>query len=454
MLNVATALRPADRRQAQRLMIAEGMVWTVMYTCIFSVPLTGWALALGASAWQIGLLTTIPALMRLVQVVAPRWMPPGMGRKRLALAGLVGARVFTLPIMLLPLGAWLWPSANMVLFWILLLLVTAYNALDALGTIAWQSWATEVVPLSERGRYWARRGALVGLVSLAASPVVGWVLDQGRALTVGTVWAGKPHPLVFLAIFALGVGAAAITGVLLARTPHPALTHRAPPGEGLLRPVRRALADPMLRRYIMARTTWSFGLWLALPFVNVYWLQNLQLDFTTVTLLLAGQTLINLVSLSAWGRAVDRWGCRPVVVVSTAARALSMGLLALVVPGAPWLWPLLLLQIALAGLGDAGISLSVTNLLMKLAPRADPAYFAAFNTVTGLAAALGPLAGSAVLALMGSSWVQVGELTYSPLQVFFLLATVFGVLSLGLLRGFAEPQDAEVSAPVAEPIPA
>ena len=454
MLNATPTLRPAERRQAQRLMIAEGMIWTVMYTCILSVPLTGWALALGASAWQIGLLTTIPALVRLVQVAAPRWMPPGEGRKRLALTGLVGARLFHVPLTLLPLLAWLWPGANPLLFWVLLLLVTVYNALDAIGTIGWQSWATDVVPPAERGRYWARRGAMVGLVSLIASPIVGWILDQGRALTPGTAWAGQPHPLVFLGVFAVGTGAAAITAWLLARTPHAPLTHRPPPGEGLLRPVRRALADPLLRRYITARTTWSFGIWMALPFVNVYLLQNLHLDFTTVTLLLAGQTLLNLSTLTAWGRAVDRWGCRPVVVIGTAARAISMGLLALATPDAPWLWPLLLAQIALAGVGDAGISLAVPNLLMKLAPRSDPAYFAAFNTITGLTAALGPLVASAVLAVVGSGALHVGGLAVSPLQIFFALTTVFGFVSLVVLRGFAEPRDEAAPAPATEPVPA
>jgi MFS family permease len=216
------------------------------------------------------------------------------------------------------------------------------------------------------------------------------------------------------------------------------------------------MSDPTLRRYITARTTWSFGLWLALPFVNVYWLKTLGLDFTVVTLLTAGQTLLNLASLTLWGRAVDRWGCRPAVIVSTALRATSLGLLALIIPNAPWMWPLLIVQVVMAGLGDAGLALSVSNLLMKLTPRADPAYFAAFNTMTGLTAALGPLLASALLAWIGSQTLHLGPLAVGPLQVFFVAAALIGWGSLLLLRGFAEPREVETPEPTSasEPLPA
>lgn len=435
-------------------MVAEGMVWTVMYVCILGVPLTGWALALGATAWQIGLLTTIPALMRLAQIVAPRLMRPGTGRKRMALLGLVGARVFNLPLMLLPLVAWVAPDLNPALFWVLLGIVTVYNALDAIGVIGWMSWATDVVPLAERGRYWARRGVLTGVVNLLVAPIVGGVLDLGRGWDAGPAWAGQPHPLVFALVFAVGTVAGGITAWLLKNTPHAPAAVAPTPGEGLLRPIRRAMSDPILRRYITARTTWSFGLWLALPFVNVYWLKTLGLDFTVVTLLTAGQTLLNLASLTLWGRAVDRWGCRPAVIASTALRATSLGVLALAAPGTPGLGPLLIAQVILAGVGDAGLLLSVSNLLMKLTPRADPAYFAAFNTITGLTAALGPLLASALLAWIGSGLIRLGSLTFSPLQFFFAAAAVIGWGSLLLLRGFAEPQEAETPAPASDPIPA
>jgi MFS family permease len=435
-------------------MIAEGMVWTVMYVCILGVPLTGWALALGATAWQIGLLTTIPALMRLAQIVAPRLMRPGAGRKRMALLGLVGARVFNLPIMLLPLVAWFAPDLNPLLFWVLLGIVTVYNALDAIGVIGWMSWATDVVPLAERGRYWARRGVLTGVVNLLVAPIVGGVLDIGRGWDAGPAWAGQPHPLIFALVFAVGTGAGGITAWLLKNTPHAPAAVAPTPGEGLLRPIRRAMSDPTLRRYITARTTWSFGFWLAMPFVNVYLLKTLGLDFTVVTLLTAGQTLLNLASLTLWGRAVDRWGCRPAVIVSTALRATSLGLLALILPASPGMWPLLIGQVVLAGLGDAGLALSVSNLLMKLTPRADPAYFAAFNTMTGLTAALGPLLASALLAWIGSATLQLGAFAVGPLQVFFAAAALIGWGSLLLLRGFAEPQEAEMLIPAPEPIPA
>ena len=422
-------LRPAERRRAQWLMIVEGMTWMVMFTTVFGVALTGWALALGATAWQIGLLTTVPALVRLVQIGAPRLMRPGAGRKRLAWGGLIGARVLNVPIMLLPLAAWAWPGAHPALFWLLLALVTVYNALDALGAVAWLSWATDVVPVGERGRYWAQRGMLTGAVGLVVAPAVGWVLDAGRGLAVGTTWAGQPHPFAFLIVFAVGTGAGAVTAWQMARTPHAPMA--APPsGAGLLGPLRRAFADALLRRYIAARTVWAFGAWLALPFTTVYLLQTVGLDFTTVTLLTAGGSLLSLLSLAVWGRAVDRWGCRPVVVVGTVLRAGGMAVLAFATPDAPWLWTVLLVYFAATGMGDAALQLSVGNLLMKLAPRADPAYFAAFNTTTGLAQALGPLLGSVLLALAGGGLVQVAGWTVHPLQIFFLVPAVGGTISL------------------------
>jgi hypothetical protein len=124
-----------------------------------------------------------------------------------------------------------------------------------------------------------------------------------------------------------------------------------------------------------------------------------------------------------------------------------MLLLALVGPGAPWGEALLMLYVVTAGLGDAGLQLAVGNLLMKLAPRADPAYFAAFNTVTGLMGALAPLSASVLLALLGGSTLRLAGVPISPLQVFFALAMLGAIGSLGLLLGFREPADAAEPAP-------
>jgi hypothetical protein len=100
------------------------------------------------------------------------------------------------------------------------------------------------------------------------------------------------------------------------------------------------------------------------------------------------------------------------------------------------------------------VFLSLSKLLLTLTPRADAAYFAAFNTVTGLTAALGPLLASALLAAIGSGLIRIGGLVVSPLQIFFLAAALIGWGSLWLLRGFAEPQEADASVPAPEPLPA
>ena len=128
-------------------------------------------------------------------------MRPGAGRKRMALLGLVGRAGVQPADHVAAAGRLVRARAQSVLFWVLLGLVTVYNALDAMGSSAGS--------LGHRRGAADRTRALLGAARgdgrpgrLLVAPLVGWVLDRGGAGTRGTAWAGQPHPLVFALVFA------------------------------------------------------------------------------------------------------------------------------------------------------------------------------------------------------------------------------------------------------------
>lgn len=421
--------RPAAIRCSLCASTAEGIFAEVVAACAGGAVLTGWALYLRAGPLVLGVLGALPLLAQLVHLPAA-WITASLGRRRVAIGAVAAAREAYLPLVALPFL----PIGDGAKLSVLLAVAGASSLLGAIANNAWFSWMGDLVPGAIRGRYFGRRTAICAMGGAAASLAAGTLLDrsklQGRAGAA----------LAALALVACLSGA--ITAWLMAHQVDLGRERGAalkPDWARALQPFR----DPKLRPLLVYQVAWNAAVGLAAAFFNVHMLDNLRMGFALVSLQLAGTAGARVLSVPLWGRALDRVGARPVLILCS----FGIGFVPLVylLPTPQNLWPLALDSL-MSGALWSGHSLASFALPMSLgAPRDRPFTFAAVSAAGGIAFALSSALAGAVAQQIPRDLLVLGRPMFG-LQVLFVLSSVARLCAASLALRIAEHQARPVDA--------
>jgi MFS family permease len=399
---------PTSRlRRSLRAATAEGFGAELVSACAGPTILAGWALHLGASPLEVGALGAVPQLAQLVQLPAA-WVTATLGRRRVAIATVALSRQALLPLALAPLLGLSAAGGRA-----LLLGVAALSAvLGVLGNNAWTAWMGELVPEGLRGRYFGRRTALCTLGGTIAGVAVARFLDafttRGRADLALSVLAA-------LACL-LGVAATACMArqhdVASPGAPRPA----PPPLAAALRPLR----DPDARAFVRFQVAWNAAVGVGGSFFTFHLLHNLRASFTLVAVYTAAGAAVRMLAAPLWGKALDRFGARPVLAACSFAAA-AMPLIWLTT-SPTFLWPIAL-DALVGGVAWSGHGLATFSLPLSLAPRRErPFYLATFAMAGGAAYAAATWVGGGLSAVLPHAVATLGVAGGHGLELLFALS--------------------------------
>ncbi len=332
--------------------------------------LSAYALFLNATAAQVGMLATLPALLgSFAQLLAAWWAERRGERLPLIVAGLAAQALLWVPVILLPL---LWPGHAMP---ILLVALTLYYGANHFANPLWHSLMGDLVPEDMRGRYFAERSRLMNLANFVALVCAGLVLRFAK--DHGHTGAG------FAAIFLVAMLARVLSVHKIRVVREQAL----PKGHLSLKP--RALwaevRGTQFSRFAIFTAVMSFSAGIAGPFYAVYMLRNLHFSYLEFMATQAVVVMSQVGTLALWGRLGDRLGNRFVLAVTGS-----------LIPVAPVLWlttthfgAILLIQL-LNGFAWAGFNLSAGNFVYDSVPRERRSlYNALHNVLTAFALVAG-----------------------------------------------------------------
>lgn len=376
-----------------------GSVWQMVIT---GGPITLFAQKLGASNWQFGLLTAIPFVASLMSIPGSLLIELTGLRKPLFLAAFYTQRSMGFVIALAPLwvltrNGWAAAGQSLTLF---LWLMFAMYAVGSLGAPAWTCWMADVVPSRLNGKYFSRRRQWGNLSAVPAAVFVGWFLDHSRS----------PDPMVTLrwcAILFLCCAVCGLTDIHLFQYV-PAVSRPPRDRAKLLESFKAPLADRAFLRVSGYVGVLTFAVNLLGQFATLYLLQQAGATNMAVQMIVVvSPMLAQLLVLGVWGRAADRMGKRPLLVLA------SIGLIPValawcfVSPDRLWLG--YLLSAAGAALW-AGVEVVNMNLVLEASAgsrgRCTPggSAYAAVNTViVNVAGCLGGLT-AGVLAQVLANW--------------------------------------------------
>lgn len=429
----------AELAAGQRTLVKD-LAWASI-TGAFSggVILVAFALALGASPLQIGLLAAIPFIAQAAQLPATLLIERTRQRRRIALLSLNAARALILSVALIPFlpgtGSGL---ATLIVAQVLI------AVLHAVAACAVNSWLHQLIPPAELGGFFARRlfwGTLMACVAtLAAGYVVELRLGDSRLTAYGLA-------------FALAALAGFVSSHYLAQAPEP-MMRDAGPVVPLLQRLSAPFHDRNFRRLLIFLGAWTIAANLAGPFLTVYLIEQRGYAVTTVTTLWVTSQLANALTLYAWGRLSDRLSNKAILAVVLPLNFLCLFGLVFVnsLPSPNTRLAFLYLIHILLGIAGGGIGLATGNLGLKLAPQGQgTVYLAAIGLVSAFAGGIAPiLAGALAQSFKASAlsmlirWSSPGDsgemvvISLSHWEFLFALSALGGLYVMHALSLVAE----------------
>jgi len=377
------------------------------------VPL--FAVAAGASALHVSLLTAIPNLLANALQIPFGRMAERKGRnKPLWLLGNSVVRWVWLPMALLP---WLIHDRQQLI--LALLLLTGLRGIGmAVAIPAWTALMADLTHRSWRGSYFGLRNLLANGVALAASVVAGFLIEamgypEGYALAFGAAWlVGLASLVAILPIHEprhRSAGASAgrpRTGAVpegTAPTPEqPARRTRFGSDWLVGGPAQWRREAPGFYEYAVSAFLWTAAVNLPAALFAVHFTEVLHGTPELWGIANGATFLTTILGQRQWGRLCDRVGQRPVMIWSGIGAAL-LPLWWAVIPSPAWVVAINLV----GGIAWAGYNLAAFNLVLEVTPDSRrPSYVAVFNLGVGIAASAAPILGGLMAEWMGTGPVM------------------------------------------------
>ena len=408
----------------------DGIFAHVFATLTGGVFLTGFALHLGMSDLEIGLLASLPFLVTVFQLPASYLIQRNGGRKGIAFGASFLARITWVPILLAALFPWSSFSNKPLL--ILVLIFLSYG-FASIGYVTWLSWMSDLIPLEMRGRFFGTRNMLCSASGMIIMVIFGKLMDGLHGRSLGAM----PIGLTLTFVSALVAGMMSL--FFLKRVSEPVRSEVAmPPVSGYGGSLGLPFREPNFRIYLLFALLWSFSVYFASPFFTLYFLRELKFSYGFVALLGMLSAFADLVGMHIWGRISDRVKNKAVIQFA--------GWIAIFLPMAwttvrpdSFVMPVIL-HIVGGGFW-AGITLCLTNLLLGISPKENRAFFLSmYHIMGGLGAAAGSITAGFFLNAMGDLSLRFFSRPVVPLQIIFVASTLFRILSFQIFRRIQEPE--------------
>lgn len=276
-----------------------------------------------------------------------------------------------------------------------------------------EDWLATTIPSGLRGRYIGRRIRLSSLAIIAATLVVGYVVNIiGTENSVG---------LAILMIVGAGFGVAA--ALTLTRATMPVSNQSA---QFDISSMREVLGTKPFMRLLMALVLFNLPFFLGVAYYHVFNLEVLKMSPWLISCMGVGYLLVKLFATPWFGKMCDRTGARKMLWATGPIYVVFFLCFSLAEPGR--MWPMALAW-AFVALADGIYVVAITAVLYGSIPEQGlrPAYFALYNLVI-----LGSFAIGGVLAVPLLPLLQQIDWSWSVfnLRGYHLFYAIMGVLMI------------------------
>ncbi len=421
-----------------------GVVWLA---CVSGSHMKVFARMLGFNDFAFGLMAAVPFLATFAQLLASVLIErTGLLKFQFlqcaTIHRLCWLGVAAIPLVL-PLPS---PWATITFLFVLV----ASSVMNALAAPAWMTWMGRLIPRRVRGRYFANRARLGMIVQAAVVIAVGLIMDSVYDPALGDDAMAQPTVLRTTCMFFAVAAVFGVTDILLFRKVPEVLPVRpAPPaalklGDFLVAPLR----DRGFRSYVLYGGTMAFSLTVSGWYFWLNAMENLGFgNLATNVLFLVIGPLAGILSARFWGKAVDRWGRRPILILATIGAVVSVlpwfFLTERTLGGAAGTYVGAALTCLAGGAAWTGINLAETGVILGFADgNGQSRYVAASAALISIGGFLGGIVGGAVtqaLRAFQAQPVRLGPLVWNNWHAAFAVSALARALAVLWLVRMPEP---------------
>lgn len=353
------------------------------------------AIRLGANNFEVGLLSSLPALLAmLVSVPAGAFFQTKSNRKVWVFGSLAIHRSGFLLVALAPFLTFLGVNPGLLVVCILIIIGIPAHFFN----VGWIPMLAEVVPEDRRAAVFSARN----IVSGATTSLFNFLF--GQWLT----YMAFPGNYQIMYVFAWAMAMLSQFNLAKVKVPLSISTPRSTEKQSLRQRWNGFIGDlkaqPGFTRITLNTLLHAFGLWMAGPLYILYYVRNLHASDAWIGLLGTVTSLAAIAGYAIWRNIIHRWK-EPAVLKKAIFTA---GIYPILAGSFPALTPILFAA-GLNGLLTPGLGLSHFNTLLKVIPEASrPKYTALYVTITNLGATLCPLLGVAIASQIGLAPTLIG----------------------------------------------
>ena len=430
-----------------RWITRDGVASQAMVTFTSGAFLIAFALKLGASNFQIGLLAAIGPLSQLVQLPGIFLVERLRNRRFICVVAASISRLCWLFVALVPFVF----AHNLGLFLVLWAIVLS-SVFGAVSGCSWNSWMRDLVPQDILGTFFSRRMRIAIAVGIVLSLMAAAHLDVWKKFFPEQELGG--YSILFFCGFIAGM----IGIYFMYNIPEPRMSVSSEKLK-LFHLLLQPFKDGNFRKLIIFMASWNFAVNLAAPFFMVYMLRRLGLSMSVIIGLTVLSQVANIAFLKIWGKFTDKFSNKSVLAICGPLFIFAiLGWTFTTMPERYFLtMPLLVLLYAVMGIASAGVALGTGNIGLKLAPKGQATTYLATNTiVNSLTAAIAPILGGKFADFFAArqlDWTikytsPIREISFPTLNLqqwdfFFVLAFLLGLYSLHRLAMIKEVGEVE-----------
>lgn len=334
---------------------------------------------LGAGDYEIGLISSLPALVGVLAVIPGALISQRYSnKKKLIIIFIISAGI------MYPLAA-LTPYTGGIHVYLYILTVSLINLPISIYTILWQSYFSDVIPTDRRNNTYARRSKFSNLFGMSSLLLSGFILayipgDDSQRITIYQIFFFTAFLLALLQAWFMS--RVKYTSPSLPQSHTKALTQ-------LAESIKAIKRNKPFRNFILTAFIFHVTWQMAWPLFFIYQVNFLNANEAWIGYLNVGTGLAGVLTYMIWSRMIEKKGAKFVIIIGAFGLSLNPFLLVM----SKTLFMALICSISV-GLVFSAFQLGLFENLMETVPQQNKTLnIAVYTTFINLSNFISPMIG-------------------------------------------------------------
>lgn len=407
-----------EPQRSLNISIVEGSFCAVHVAIASSALVTGYALMLGANDFHLGLLSALAALGTIGSIIGAELTGFLKKRKFLTIISNVTGRGMWGLFCILPFTSLL---KQQQLYLFLTIALISYTLVHT-ATNSWLSWMTDLVPQEIRGRYFAMRNTIIGIVTMITIYMASHAFDYLKLKYT--------EQIGFSIVFGIAALSVVISGLIVSTQWEPPL--REETTLPLLELIKKPFSCAKLKKLLIFTLAWNFAIGIAIPFWALYMIRHLNMSYGLISIYPIISGVVTLAAQPFCGRLIDKFGSKPILAFSWGGITFLPLIWLFATPG--FIWPIWV-DAFFTGILWPAFSLASFTILIETMPKENRTSSFAINAIiTGAALFVSSALSGYLAESIKTMQFDFGGIQFISFHVIFILSTCARLLLWPLIK--------------------